>query len=118
MYQHAHQALNLARQQKARGDEAFALHQLGVVQASAGPPDASQAEAHYQQALILAEELGMRPLQAHCHLGLGRLYAQTGRRQQAQAALSKAIEMYRAMDMTLWLPQAEAALAQIDKAKS
>ena len=74
-WQHAHQALDLARQQKERGNEALALHQLGVVQAHADPPDAAQAEAHYQQALALAEELGMRPLLAHCHLGLGRLYA-------------------------------------------
>ena len=54
----------------------------------------------------------MRPLQAHCHLGLGALYARTGQRQQAHVALSAAIDLYRAMDMTFWLPQAEAALAQ------
>ncbi len=70
-----------------------------------------QAEAHYRQALALAEELGMRPLLAHCHLGLGTLYAKIGRREQARAELSTAIELYRAMDMTFWLPQAEAALA-------
>ena len=52
--------------------------------------------------------------QAHCHLGLGTLYATTGQRQQARAALSAAIDLYRAMDMTLWLPQAEAALAQVE----
>jgi tetratricopeptide (TPR) repeat protein len=112
-WQHAHQALDLARQQKARGDEAHALRQLGVVHAHAAPPDVAQAEAHYQQALALAEELGMRPLVAHCHLGLGRLYLQTGRGEQARAALTTAIELYRAMDMTFWLPQAEAALAQM-----
>ena len=61
-WQHARQALDLARQQKARGDEALALHQLGVVQAHADPPDVAPAEAHYRQALALAEELGMRPL--------------------------------------------------------
>ena len=113
-WQHARQALDLARQHKARGDEALALHQLGVVQAHADPPDVAQAEAHYQQALALAEELGMRPLVAHCHHGLGRLYGQTGRGEQARAALSTAIDLYRAMDMTFWLPQAEAALAQVE----
>jgi tetratricopeptide (TPR) repeat protein len=113
-WQHAHQALDLARQQKERGEEAFALHQLGVVQAHADLLDALQAEAHYQQALVLAEALGMRPLQAHCHLGLGTLYATTGQRQQARAALATAIDLYRAMDMTFWLPQAEAALAQVE----
>jgi class 3 adenylate cyclase/tetratricopeptide (TPR) repeat protein len=112
-WQHAHQSLDLARQQKARGDEALALHQLGTVHAHADPPDAEPAEAHYQQALALAEELGMRPLVAHCHLGLGRLYHQTGQWEQARAALTAAIDLYRAMDMTFWLPQAEVALAQI-----
>ena len=77
------------------------------------PPDVDQAAAHYHQALALAEALGMRPLQAHCHLGLGTLYATLGQREQARAALTMAIEMYRAMDMTFWLPQTEAALAQV-----
>jgi tetratricopeptide (TPR) repeat protein len=111
--QHARQALDLARQQKERANEALALHQLGVVYAHAAPPDVAQAAAHYQQALALAEALGMRPLVAHCHLGLGTLYARTGQRQQAQAELSAAIDLYRAMEMTLWLSQAEATLAQV-----
>ena len=55
----------------------------------------------------------MRPLQAHCHLGLGTLYATTGQRQQARAVLATASEMYRAIAMTLWLPQTEAMLAHI-----
>ena len=58
------------------------------------PPEVAAAEAHYQQALALADELGMRPLQAHCHRGLGTLYATTGQREQARAELSTAIEMY------------------------
>jgi hypothetical protein len=53
----------------------------------------------------------MRPLQAHCHLGLGTLYAKIGRSEQAHPELTTAIALYRAMDMTFWLPQAEAALA-------
>jgi class 3 adenylate cyclase/tetratricopeptide (TPR) repeat protein len=114
-WQHARQALDLARQQKARGEEAHALHQLGTVHAHADPPDAAQAETYYQQALTLAEALGMRPLQAHCHRGLGTLYAATGQREQARTALSTAIEMYRAMEMTFWLPETEAALAQVEK---
>jgi class 3 adenylate cyclase/tetratricopeptide (TPR) repeat protein len=112
-WQHARQALALARQHKERANEAIALHQLGVVQAHAVPPDAEQAEAHYQQALALAEALGMRPLMAHCHHGLGWLYCQTGRGEQARTALSASIDLYRAMDMTFWLPRAEAALAQV-----
>ena len=113
-WQHARQALDLARQHKERANEALALHQLGVVQAHADPPDAEEAEAHYRQALALAEELGMRPLQAHCHRGLGTLYATIGKGVQARAELSMAIEMYQTMEMTFWLPQAEAALAQVE----
>jgi class 3 adenylate cyclase/tetratricopeptide (TPR) repeat protein len=113
-WQHARQALDLARQQKARGDEARALHQLGTVQAHADPPDVAPAEAHYRQALALAKALGMRPLQAHCHRGLGTLYAKIGRPEPARAELSTAIALYRGMEMTFWLPQAEAALAQVE----
>ena len=112
-WQHACQALDLAWQQKERGSEALALYQLSVVQAHADPPDTAQAEAHYQQALALAEELGMRPLQAHCHLGLGTLYARTGQQEQARTELSVATTLYRAMEMTFWLPQVEAARAQV-----
>ena len=73
----------------------------------------AQSEARYRAALALAEALGMRPLQAHCHLGLGSLYAKSDQREQAGVELSIAIELYRAMDMTFWLPQAEATLAQL-----
>ena len=95
-------------------DEAYALWLLGEIAAHRTPPDIDQAAAHYYQALALAEELGMRPLQGHCHLGLGTLYAVTGQREQARTGLSTAIEMYRAMDMTFWLPQTEAALVQVE----
>jgi tetratricopeptide (TPR) repeat protein len=109
----AERALTLARAHQERGNEAYALRLLGDIAAQRGPSEVEQAEAYYQQALALAEELGMRPLQAHCHHGLGRLYGQTGRGAQARVALTAAIDLYRAMDMTFWLPQAEAALAQV-----
>jgi tetratricopeptide (TPR) repeat protein len=111
----AGRALDLARAHKERGHEAWALRLLGEIAAHQDPPEIAQAEAHYQQALALAEDLGMRPLVAHCHLGLGTLYAATGQREPARAALSAAIELYRAMEMTFWLPQAEAALAQAEE---
>jgi hypothetical protein len=57
----------------------------------------------------------MRPLQAHCHRGLGTLYATLGQQEQARAELSAAIVLYRAMDMTFWLPQTEAGLAQVNR---
>jgi hypothetical protein len=56
----------------------------------------------------------MRPLVVHCHLGLGMLYRKLGRGEQSHAELSAAIALYRAMDMTFWLPQAEAALAEAE----
>jgi tetratricopeptide (TPR) repeat protein len=112
--QHARQALDLARRHGERGVEALALCQLGAVHAQADPPDAPQSEARFREALALAEALGMRPLQAHCHLGLGTLYAKSDQREQAGVELSAAIELYRAMDMTFWLPQAEATLAQVE----
>ena len=109
----AERALALAREHQERGNQAYALRLLGDIAARREPPDIEQAEAHYQHALALAEELGMRPLQAHCHHGLGTLYRQTGRAALARAALSTAIALYRAMDMTFWLPAAEAVLAQV-----
>jgi hypothetical protein len=61
----------------------------------------------------LAEDLGMRPLQAHCRLGLGMLYRKMYKREYAHAELFTAIELYRTMYMTFWLPQAEAALVEV-----
>jgi tetratricopeptide (TPR) repeat protein len=105
--------IEISRAYTGSGYQAHAWRLLGEVALRHEPLDVDQAAAHYHQALALAEELGLRPLQAHCHLGLGTLYAKTGQRQQAQAALSAAIGLYRAMEMTFWLPQAEAALAEV-----
>jgi tetratricopeptide (TPR) repeat protein len=110
--QFAGRALALSSERNLRGQQAWVLRLLGEIAAQREPPEVELAEAHYRQDLILAEELGMHPLQAHCHLGLGTLYVKAGRREQARAELSAAIELYRAMDMTFWLPQVEAALAQ------
>ena len=110
----AERTLTLARAHQERGHEAYALHLLGAIAAHRAPPHAEIAEHYYRQALALADELGMRPLQAHCHLGLGTLYAATGQREQVHTALSTAITLYRAMDMTFWLPQAAAALGQLE----
>jgi DNA-binding winged helix-turn-helix (wHTH) protein/tetratricopeptide (TPR) repeat protein len=109
----AARTLALARAHQERGNEAYTLRLLGEIAAHRAPPDVAEAAAHYRQALALAEELGMRPLQAHCHLGLGVLYQRVGKREPARAALSTAIEFLRAMEMTFWLPQAEAALAKV-----
>jgi tetratricopeptide (TPR) repeat protein len=111
-YALAERALTLAREYQERGHQAYALRLLGDIAARCEPLDGAPAGDYYRQALALAEELGMRPLVAHCHLGLGKLYATIGRRAEARTELSAAVELYRAMEMTFWLPQAEAALAQ------
>jgi tetratricopeptide (TPR) repeat protein len=107
-------ALDQAHTYQERGHEAYALRLLGDIAAHCDPPQVEEADTSYRRALALAEELGMRPLQAHCHRGFGTLYATTGQRKEARAALTTAIEMYRAMDMTFWLPQAEGTLAQVE----
>jgi tetratricopeptide (TPR) repeat protein len=110
----AEQALVLARTHQDRGNQAYALRLLADIAARREPPERERAEVYYQQALALAAELGMRPLQAHCYLGLGTLYGKINRLEPAHAELSTAIGLYRAMDMTFWLPRAEAALAQVE----
>ena len=112
----AQQALEFSLAHRYRGSEAYALalRLLGDIAVHREPPAIAQAEAHYQQALALAEGLGMRPLQAHCHRGLGMLYTHMGQREQARTALSTAIEMYRDMAMTFWLPETEAAMVHLD----
>jgi class 3 adenylate cyclase/tetratricopeptide (TPR) repeat protein len=110
----ARAALEASRTHKERGHEGWALRLLGEIYRHQDPPATGVAEASYRQALALAEELRMRPLQAHCHCSLGTLYAELGRPDSARTELSAAIEWYRAMDMTFWLPQAEAALAQVE----
>jgi tetratricopeptide (TPR) repeat protein len=112
-HQRAAQACDLARQHKQRGNQAWALWLLGESTARQASPEVEPAAGHYRQALALAEELGMRPLQAHCHRSLGMLYSILGQQEHARRELSTAIAMYRTMAMTFWLPQAEAALAMV-----
>src|SRR5262249_39146222 len=110
----AERTLKVCREHKERGHEAWAIRLLGDIAAQHHPPVAEPAADYYRQAMVLADELGMRPLLAHCHLGLGTLYAKMGQAWPARAELSAAIELYRAMEMTFWLPQAEAALAAVE----
>jgi class 3 adenylate cyclase/tetratricopeptide (TPR) repeat protein len=110
----AEQTLALARAHQERGHQAYALRLLGDIAARRHASEVETVEDHYQQALAMAGELGMRPLLAHCHLGLGKFYLTTGRWEQAGAELSAALDLYHAMDMTFWLPQAEAALVELE----
>jgi class 3 adenylate cyclase/tetratricopeptide (TPR) repeat protein len=109
----AQRALGLTCQHKERGHEAHTLRLLGEIAAREDPLDVGEAEDHYRQALALAEELGMRPLIAHCHVGLGKLYRRTGDLEQAKLHLTNAVAMMREMEMGLWLEKAEAELKEL-----
>jgi tetratricopeptide (TPR) repeat protein len=95
------------------GWRAYALGLLGDIAAHPDRFDAGRGEAHYRQALALAEPGGMRPLVAHCHLGLGKVYRRTGKPQQAPEHFTTATTMYRDMAMTYWLEQAEAEIRDL-----
>ena len=109
----AQRALGLARQHRERGHEAYSLLLLGEIESQKDTSDAGEAENHYRQALALAEELGMRPLIAHCHVGLGKLYRRIDNTQQARTYLTDGVAMMREMQMGLWLERAEAELKEL-----
>jgi tetratricopeptide (TPR) repeat protein len=100
-------ALDVAQAFHQRGDEAAARWLLGLT-----TPSLLEAELFLSGALSLGSELAMRPLVAHCHLGLGKLHQRTGRLEQASEHLTSATTMYREMGMTYWLERAEAESKQ------
>src|SRR5262249_36591582 len=106
-------ALEHAQAHHEQGYKAHALRLLGDIAAHRHPPELELAGTHYRQALACSEELGMRPLIAHCHLGLGKLYRRTGKREQALEHIATATAMYREMGMTYWLEKAEAEMKKI-----
>ena len=106
----AERALALAREHGQRGQEAWAQRLLGDIAAHRDSSAVETAEGRYREAMTLAAELGMRPLMAHCHVGLGKLTRRSGRREQAQEHLTTATTMWREMDMRFWLEQAEAEM--------
>jgi class 3 adenylate cyclase/tetratricopeptide (TPR) repeat protein len=108
----AEQVVALARAHQQRAWVAWGLKLLGDIHTHE-PRAVERAEEAYRQALALATEVGMRPLVAHCHLGLGKLYRRTGKREQAQENLTTATSMYREMDMRFWLTQAEAEMKEL-----
>ena len=73
--------------------------------------DAESGAAHYREALLVAQRQGTRPLVAHCHLGLGRLYRNIGETERAREHFTTATTMYGEMDMGFWLDQAKAEMA-------
>jgi class 3 adenylate cyclase/tetratricopeptide (TPR) repeat protein len=114
----AEQALSLSREHRERGHEAWALRLLGEVASHRDPPDVEAAEAYYRDAGTLADELGMRPLVAHSHLGLGKLYRGSGDHANAKEHLTTAATLYREMDMGFWLEKAEAELGPLQRPHS
>ena len=109
----ARSAVELSKKHQERANEALALRVLAEITALGDSIDATSAGKQYADSLALAEELGMRPLVAHCHLGLGKLYRRIGKRQRAEEHLRLALTMYRAMDMRFWPDQAEAEFREL-----
>jgi hypothetical protein len=103
----AERPLDLSRKRKGRGFQAWALRLLGEIASRRDSPDLAGAEVRYRDARALANELGMRPLVAHCHFGLGKLYRRTGDGANAKEHLTTATTMYREMDMQFWLAKSE-----------
>ena len=108
---HTRQALALTRRLGARAGEAQILYLTGEI-ASAACED--NAESSYLEAMSLAQNLGMRPLVAHCHLGLGKLLRRLGVDERARQELTCAMTMYREMGMTYWLDTAGAEMKGLE----
>jgi DNA-binding NtrC family response regulator/tetratricopeptide (TPR) repeat protein len=100
------EALERARAQRERGQQALTLHLLGEVWLQLGRDDA-KSEAYYREALALAEERGMRPLLALCHLGLTRLFGRTGRDSEAARYRGTAASLFKELDMPFWVGEVE-----------
>ena len=111
----AQNAFDIVRKVKDRGGQAWILRLLAQIEAKCESPDYERAKCYYQESLEFATELGMRPVQAHCHNDLGQLYFKLEKYRAAWRELSTAIEFYRNLEMTFWLPAAETSLANIDK---
>jgi class 3 adenylate cyclase/tetratricopeptide (TPR) repeat protein len=105
----AREALRLAQDHGERGSEAWALRLLGEIASHRDPLLVEEAEGQYRRALTLAGELGMRPLAAHCHLGLGRMYRRAGDRPEWREHLGAAAAQYHELGMSRWASEARAA---------
>jgi class 3 adenylate cyclase/tetratricopeptide (TPR) repeat protein len=109
----AEDALRLAREQSERGNEVYARHLLGEINAHDRARPVADAETYFHDALRLADELGMRPLAARCHAGLATLYLRAGRRELAQPHAASARAMFREMAMRFWLDKLDCDIAAL-----
>ena len=109
----AQRALDMAREHKERGREAWAWRLLGEMTLRGEDPTGASAEAPFSHALALATELEMRPLVGRVRLGLGRWQLKVGDRAKAAEHLSAAAVMFRELGMRFWLAQTEPALAAL-----
>jgi class 3 adenylate cyclase/tetratricopeptide (TPR) repeat protein len=105
----AQRGVEISKAVKGRGVMGWALRLMGEVAAAQTPPLVAEAEAAYREALKMAQEMGMRPLEARCRLGLGALYQQAARPVEAHAEVAYAVEGLRALGMHTWLARAESA---------
>ncbi|MCC7371984.1 MAG: hypothetical protein IT306_26450 [Chloroflexi bacterium] len=109
------QALDHAPVHGERSNKAYALKLAGDIATRRSPPESRSAEESYRRAFTLAVDLGMRPLQARCHVRLGNMYRRLARQNEARAELSTGISMLQAMGMTYWLREAEVTLDRADQ---
>ncbi len=105
----ADRAIELLEAQPGAG--AHALNLLGDVESCSDDLDC--AEDHYRRALIIAEERGMRPLLAHSHYGLGKVYRRTNDRKKAHEHLTIARTTFQEAGMTFWTRKASAEAVRL-----
>jgi class 3 adenylate cyclase/tetratricopeptide (TPR) repeat protein len=107
------EALALAHRHRERGHEVWIHQIIGEIAANADPADMVAAEHAYREGIAIANELGMRPRVAVGHLGLGRLYRRADKKAPARQHLGEAVQLLRAMQMPLWLEEAEAEFSAL-----
>ena len=111
--QTAEEALRIFRQRGERCVGAWALYVMAIIQSENNSRQIKEAPHTYQLTINLAEELNMKPLQAHCHLKLGQHYAKIEKTDLARSEFLNAIDLYRSLGMAFWLPMAEARFSEI-----
>ena len=107
------EALNIFHQKGERGFGAWALYYMAKIQSQEESEQVQQSINSYRRVKEQAAELGMRPLLAHCHMGHGQVYIKKGKTSEARSELSAAMDLYRFMGMSLWMPQVESAFEEI-----